>query len=483
MSITGALSNALSGLGAASRSAEVVASNIANAMTEGYGRRTVTLSSATANSSGGVTIVGTTRHVDPNLLSERRLAGASLSSGDRLLSFALQAEGLIGVPGDGNSLADRVVELETALVSASNMPDATERLQNVTRSANRLAQGFKDASDGIQAQRMAADQNINAMVEALNSDLSRLAELNSEIVQAQVSGWDTSALLDQQQQIIDRVSELIPVRILSRDKGAVALYSMQGATLLDGSAAQLGFTPSNQITPFQRIDDGTLPGLILNGQPIRTDSTSGVVKGGLLSAEFVVRDELAVEAQANLDALAQDMIERFQTVGVDPTLTAGQAAFFTDTGAVFTGPDNTGLSNRIALNANLAPRQGGNILLVRDGLASVGAGPASSNLILGNLVDAMSADRTLGVATIDGSGSAHDLVTRLISHNGGQRLEREQTASFNAGKFNALKDAELAEGVDSDHEMQQLLLVEQAYTANARVIQTVDALMDALLRI
>ena len=39
MSISASLSSALSGLTAASRRAEVVASNVANAMTEGYGRR------------------------------------------------------------------------------------------------------------------------------------------------------------------------------------------------------------------------------------------------------------------------------------------------------------------------------------------------------------------------------------------------------------------------------------------------------------
>ena len=38
MSLSGALSNALSGLTAASRNAQVTASNLANVMTDGYGR-------------------------------------------------------------------------------------------------------------------------------------------------------------------------------------------------------------------------------------------------------------------------------------------------------------------------------------------------------------------------------------------------------------------------------------------------------------
>jgi hypothetical protein len=43
MSISGAVANALSGLTASARSAEVISSNIANAMTDGYGRREVVL--------------------------------------------------------------------------------------------------------------------------------------------------------------------------------------------------------------------------------------------------------------------------------------------------------------------------------------------------------------------------------------------------------------------------------------------------------
>jgi hypothetical protein len=46
MTISGALSNALSGLRAAGRGAEVVSSNISNALTPGYARRELSLVSS-----------------------------------------------------------------------------------------------------------------------------------------------------------------------------------------------------------------------------------------------------------------------------------------------------------------------------------------------------------------------------------------------------------------------------------------------------
>ena len=54
MSISGSLSSALSGLTAASRAAEVVSNNVANAQTEGYGKREIELSSRILGGAGAV---------------------------------------------------------------------------------------------------------------------------------------------------------------------------------------------------------------------------------------------------------------------------------------------------------------------------------------------------------------------------------------------------------------------------------------------
>jgi flagellar hook-associated protein 1 FlgK len=41
----------------------------------------------------------------------------------------------------------------------------------------------------------------------------------------------------------------------------------------------------------------------------------------------------------------------------------------------------------------------------------------------------------------------------------------------------------LEQGVDTDQEMQKMLVLEQAYGANAKVIQTLGGLLDQLLQI
>ena len=64
-----------------------------------------------------------------------------------------------------------------------------------------------------------------------------------------------------------------------------------------------------------------------------------------------------------------------------------------------------------------------------------------------------------------------------------QRVLGDEDLSFAAARWDALRQAELADGVDTDQEMQKLLLIEQAYAANAKVIQTIGTLIQRLMEI
>jgi flagellar hook-associated protein 1 FlgK len=63
------------------------------------------------------------------------------------------------------------------------------------------------------------------------------------------------------------------------------------------------------------------------------------------------------------------------------------------------------------------------------------------------------------------------------------RVTAEESLGFESARWEILKSAELATGVDTDQELQQLLRVEQSFAANARVMQTIDTLMKRLLEI
>jgi len=75
---------------------------------------------------------------------------------------------------------------------------------------------------------------------------------------------------------------------------------------------------------------------------------------------------------------------------------------------------------------------------------------------------------------------------RLIppSFVGQGRIRHESLAVGAITRANLLGDAEIkAQGVDTDFELQNMLLIEQSYAANARVIQTVGDMIDRLLQL
>lgn len=485
MTISGALSNAMSGLRAAGRASETISSNISNVMTEGYGRRILALSPNMVGSSGGVSVDGIIRISDPVLIADRRLADADYNNARPRTDFFAGLESLMGDPESSGSLSARLAQLDTSLIAAESRPDLVLRLDASVTSARDLAKSIKSVSAGLQDMRSNADRAIDTQVNRLNEALQQVQELNSQITASfRNRGAERAALLDHRQQIIDEIGGMVPIREVPRDHGTVALYTTGGAILLDGPAARLEFTPTPVITPYMTIDLGLLSGLTINGLPVRTGSDNGVLRGGSIGAQFEIRDELSVTAQLQMDALARDLVERFQDPGTDPTLAIGDAGLFTDGGLSFDPVNEIGLSGRIRINAAVDAQQGGEAWRMRTGLNAAGPGEPGDATMLSSLRDALSDARIPLSGTFGpGAASALDLVTQLVSRVGSDHFTSEKSLSFSATSLNTLSQMELEAGVDTDAELQHLMVVEQAYAANARVIAAVDEMMQSILRL
>lgn len=484
MTITSALNSAMSGLHAASRASGLVSNNIANALTPGYARRTLAISASSIGNTGGVRIDGVTRHVDAQVIADRRLAGSEFGYRTNTSSFLNRVEDLIGTPDQAGSLSARLADFQNSLITASSRPDAPERLDIAALSARDLANSINAVSRGIQDARTEAERSIATQVEKLNSTLKAVQQINVSITAANAQNAEISALQDQRQVLIDEISEIVPVRMVDRDHGTVALYTTGGSILLDGRPAEVGFEATNLVTPYMSIDDGTLSGLTVNGYAVNTSSNAGRLHGGTLGAQFEIRDELAPAAQAQIDALARDLIERFENAAVDPTLAMGQAGLFTDEGAPVDPLADLGLSSRIALNASVDPAKDGETWRLRDGLGALAPGSSGDATLLNALSDALTTARIPSSGGFGpGALSASGLVTSIGSNIGSDRLHEDQLLSFASARFYELTERELENGVDTDVELQNLMIIEQAYAANARVIETVDQMFDTLMRI
>ena len=167
MSIASAFNNATSGLAASARAVQVVSSNIANALTEGYAARRLDLGSATLG--GGVRVLGTTRLTDPVLQGLTRDAAASASAGAARNIFWQRVEGALGLPGQG--LSQALSAFDSALISASDRPDLESRLATVADRATALAAQL--------------EQTRNDLAQAKAARVQKVAELNNELTQMQ----------------------------------------------------------------------------------------------------------------------------------------------------------------------------------------------------------------------------------------------------------------------------------------------------------
>ncbi len=484
MTISSALSNALSGLTVTGRASSVVAANISNANTPGYARRSLEVSSSTPSLMGGVTATGITRHVDPVILGARREAQADRGHAQTINNFLTRLEKSIGTPDDLNALTNLIADFDSKLLAASSRPDANERLQATVIAAQDVVDVINTTSKSVSQMRSDADSAINAQVTRLNAALKEIEELNVQVAKLTVRGQDDSSMQDLRQKLIDEINEITPVRIAPRENGKVALYSTGGTILIDGSARKIEFNAVNQVTPYMTIGGGHLSGLSIGGIPLRTGSQNGDLPGGTLAAQFAIRDEMGPDALRQIDAVARDLVERFQDPTVDPSLLPGDAGLFTDGGLAFDPLDEVGLAERLSLNALVDPKQGGEVWRLRDGLGAAAPGAVGQSAIIDSLRNALSRER-LPASGDFGTGvlTLSEVANGLLGRVGVQRLTSDHSLSFANAAFHETSQAERAGGVDTDAELQNLILIEQNYAANARLIQVVEEMLDALMRI
>ncbi len=481
MSFSATLSIAQSGLQVATSQARVIADNVANANTEGYSRRTLVTSQQVVSGNGAGVRVAGLEGANAGAVTRQRL---EIAADDAYASTRSDAASfltdLIGEPGVENGLFGAYADFESALRDVAATPESETLLQQAVEVTRALTSEFNRISTQADAQRSEADRQIGLGVEIVNGALTRLEELNGS-----AAGNASPDVADERLRLISEVNEYIPVRVYENG-GNVTLTTESGVVLLGNKARTVEFSPAGIVGRTQTL--GTpLSGLTVDGTDI-TPSGPGVqrVQGGRLAAFFEQRDITIPNFQDQVDALATDLVTRFGEDPVDPTKTVGEAGLFTDGTSTSPTGDGIGIAARIQINAAVDPQEpGGAVYRLRDGLGAVAPGPAGNSDQLNRLITAFTATRT---PPADLNVQAAASATAFVSEIGSQVAYADKNAAdqalFFSARLNTAIDNELSiTAVDTDLQLQQLLLVEQAYAANAQVITTVSSLIQELLSI
>lgn len=483
MSISAASTSAGSGLAATARRTEVISGNISNALSEGYARRSVTVQSNQAGSEGsGVSVVRVSREVDENLLQGLRSSLAQEGYEESVFSFLQTTEKVIGAANAEGSFISQISKLESTLVAAAANPASEPSLSNVVTAAQNLSQKIVDIAKNVSTSRQAAENKIAIQVERANKLLLDVSELNIKIAQNNTTTNAKLGLEDQRQLLIDELSSIIPIKQVKEGNGKVSLRTAYGIPLLEGKKPiTLSFTPNPAVTADMTLANGRLSSLKINGIAITTSPDGGRLGKGELSALFEIRDIKAPETTRKIDSIARNLIERFRNTNVDPTITAESPGLFTDNGTTIT--TEVGLAQRLAVNNAVDPKNGGQLWKLRDGLEArtvSATGNASILKAMSQAISDVQLPRSGGFST---PGSFSAIAANFLSYVSTDRVSAETKTAYFGAQSDALRSEFLAGGVNTDSELQDLLLAEQAYAANARVLQKIDDMINTILGI
>lgn len=314
MSLSQALATAMSGLRANQAALALVSSNVANAETPGYVRKSLNqVQTTTADYGSSVRIDGVNRELDQFLQMQLRTETSGAAYADIRASFLANLQSVYGDPDSSGTLESALNNLTTAVQALSTSPDSQSARIGVINAAQMLAQQLNATSQGIQSLRSSAESGLNNAVTTANNALQQIATINNQLINGHQTDASTASLLDQRDQYITQLSQLMDIRVVTNDLNQVSVFTNSGVQLVGVEAAQLSFNAQGTVTPNTqwsadpaKSNLGTIAINFPQGGSMDLIA-SGAIRSGAIAAYIELRDSTLVQAQAQIDQLAAAM--------------------------------------------------------------------------------------------------------------------------------------------------------------------------------
>lgn len=339
MSLSQALASAMSGLRANQIALGLVASNVGNAETPGYVRKTANQVAVTAGDYGAsVRTVGVNRELDQYLQRQLRTEISGSSYANLRASVLSQLQSMYGAPGAAGTLETAFNNLTSSIQALSTSPDSTSARIGVLNASQALVQQLNSMTNGIQTLRTNAETGLADATSVANNAMKQIANINSQILSYGPNDAATAALLDQRDQYINQLSELMDVRVIVNDSNQANVFTTSGVQLVGVEAATLAFNTQGTVTANTQWNSdpskSTLGTLTLNfPQGGNLDLiSSNTIRSGKIAAYVELRDKTLVEAQAQLDEFAGALARALSDKQVDgmPATSGAQTGFDVD---------------------------------------------------------------------------------------------------------------------------------------------------------
>jgi flagellar hook-associated protein 1 len=314
MGLSQALSTAMSGLRATQSSLALVSSNVANAETPGYTRKTVIqVAGLTGDYGSSVLLNGVNRELDVYLQSQIRTETSGAAYADVRSTYLANLQSVYGSPDDTGTIQAAFNQFLTAVQGLSTSPDSPSARTGVVNAAQSLAQQLNATTQGIQNLRANAETGISDSVTTANNAMAQIAFINNQLQNSGKTDASTAALLDQRDQYINQLSQLMDIRTVTNSLNQVTVFTNSGVQLVGTEAAQLRFNAQGTVTPNTLYNSnptqsnvGTITINFPHGGSYDMVSTKSI-RSGKIAAYLELRDNTLVQAQAQIDQFAASM--------------------------------------------------------------------------------------------------------------------------------------------------------------------------------
>lgn len=483
----------------------LVSHNVANAGTANYSVETATQQELTVDGSGMGVVTGPATRITDAALQADLLQQNATVAGLQTTQTALAAIDTVnGTPGQGNDLGSLLNNLQNQFSTLLNNPGSATQQAQVVATASTLAQGINTLSNTYTAQRQQAQDLIVSEVGQVNTTLGNIGSLSNQIMAAQAAGQSTADLQNQRDAQISSLSQLVNINVLSQPSGDVLITTTSGTELpIHGPANPLS-TGDVNIQPGDYYPGGGIPAITLDGADV-----TGSLQGGQLGANIALRDATLPSYQAQLDEFSETLAGRFAAQGL---------SLFTDaSGNVPTGGGTPAQAGYVGFSADIQvnPAVLSNPALVRDGTTAIPGGPTGPTAFTPNPTDGPAGFTTLITRVLDntfgadvqpgvaqpspnvtglgpsGTLSAPYVTPATLSSFATSLVAAEATDSANATtQLNTEQTVQTGlstrlsseTGVNMDSEMTQMITLQNAYGANARVMSVVQSMFSQLLQ-
>jgi flagellar hook-associated protein 1 FlgK len=363
------------------------------------------------------------------------------ASGANAASEATSLAGQFGI-------AEGITTLFNSFQSvATNPRDPTERTV-LLENAKSLASRFNQTDTRLANLKTTLDQSLDSDISAANKLLSDIASYNDKISDMENrTGGPANDLRDQRQARIEALSKLAKISV-TRDANDVLSVSIGSTTLVTGRTV---------LDTLQSYDAGGGQMLVRT----TTGATPLALTGGSMEGTITARDGAVATLRSKLNTLASLVISEVNTVhAAGYSLTGSTGANF------FTGAN----ASNIAINSALD----GNPQLVQASGVSGAQGNNSVALQLAQLANKQHAGLNGQTFNQNFNGVVSDLGQSLANING-----QSETQKVVAGMLSQQRDSLM--GVSVDEEMTDLVKFQRAYQASARIITTIDDMLDTVI--